>query len=57
MDRLLTGLICVFRIYEEFNNTGAGSGTANRLYETKAVASVSKSQLWGNGCDSWIDAS
>jgi hypothetical protein len=35
------------RVYEEYENTGAGSTTTARLYETKATAAVTYSQLWG----------
>jgi pectinesterase len=45
------------RIFEEYNNSGAGSSTASRVYETTATAAVSKKVLWGGDYDSWIDAS
>lgn len=43
-------------IFEEYQNTGDGSSTASRKYETKATAAVSKSVLW-NGDVDWIDKS
>ncbi|PMD44821.1 carbohydrate esterase family 8 protein [Hyaloscypha variabilis F] len=42
--------------FEEFENTGAGSDTSDRLYETVATASVTYSALWG-GSSSWADLS
>ncbi|KAF9891455.1 hypothetical protein FE257_003921 [Aspergillus nanangensis] len=41
-------------IFMEYENTGAGSDTSARLYETAASAAVSKSQLWG-GDAGWYD--
>ncbi|KAH8668450.1 pectin lyase fold/virulence factor [Xylariales sp. PMI_506] len=43
-------------IFEEYGNTGDGSSTSARVYETTATAAVTKSQLWPNGY-SWIDTS
>lgn len=44
------------RIYEEYQNTGAGASTASRVMTTKATAAVTKSQLW-SGDASWYDTS
>lgn len=40
--------------YEEYANTGAGSSTNSREYETKATAAMTLSQVFGSYCD-WID--
>ncbi|BAE63101.1 unnamed protein product [Aspergillus oryzae RIB40] len=42
------------RISMEYENTGAGSNTSVRLYETPASATMAKSQLWG-GDTGWYD--
>lgn len=44
-----------YRIYEELNNTGASSSTSKRLYETKATAAVTLSQMFPGSYCSWID--
>lgn len=41
--------------FEEYNNSGAGSSTSGRLYETTATAAVTKDTLWGTGWESWTD--
>ncbi|ROV91875.1 hypothetical protein VMCG_09179 [Cytospora schulzeri] len=43
-------------IFEEYDNTGDGSDTSDRVYETTASSAVTKSQLWPDGW-SWIDTS
>ncbi|KAI8629140.1 carbohydrate esterase family 8 protein [Xylariaceae sp. FL1651] len=43
-------------IFEEYQNTGDGSSTSNRVMETTAISSVSKGTLWPNGY-SWINTS
>ncbi|KAK7739654.1 hypothetical protein SLS53_005621 [Cytospora paraplurivora] len=43
-------------IFEEYDNTGNGSSTSDREYETTATAAVTKAQLWPDGY-SWIDTS
>lgn len=42
-------------IFEEFGNTGDGSGTAARVNETVASAAVTMAQLWPGGFG-WIDS-
>ncbi|PVH68082.1 carbohydrate esterase family 8 protein [Cadophora sp. DSE1049] len=42
--------------YEEFNNTGAGSDTSKREYETNAASAVTMSQLWVTSGRGWIDS-
>ena len=42
-------------IYEEFENTGDGSDTSERLYLTEATEAVTKEVLFGDY--SWIDTS
>ena len=42
-------------IFEEYSNSGAGSSTSARLYETKATAAVTKDTLWGSGWEGWED--
>ncbi|CZR61715.1 probable pectinesterase precursor [Phialocephala subalpina] len=44
-------------IFEEWDNSGAGSDTSAREYETKASGAVSKTTLWGSDWGSWIDES
>ncbi|ATZ46536.1 hypothetical protein BCIN_01g11150 [Botrytis cinerea B05.10] len=44
-------------IFMEYANTGAGSSTSARIYETAATGTVSKTTLWGNNWASWIDSS
>ncbi|RAL62993.1 hypothetical protein DID88_004080 [Monilinia fructigena] len=44
-------------IFEEYANTGAGSSTSARVYETVATGAVNKNTLWGNNWASWIDTS
>ncbi|KAL3450532.1 pectin lyase fold/virulence factor [Aspergillus insuetus] len=42
--------------FREFQNTGAGSNTAQRKWLTSpTTAGVSKSQLWGSDWGTWID--
>jgi len=42
-------------IFEEFENSGAGSSIAERVTETAATAAVTMETLWGTV--SWIDDS
>lgn len=42
-------------IFEEFENTGAGSDTSQRVNETVATAAVTMAQLWPEGYG-WIDS-
>ncbi|TEY77500.1 hypothetical protein BOTCAL_0054g00300 [Botryotinia calthae] len=44
-------------IFMEYANTGAGSSTSARIYETAATGTVSKTTLWGSNWASWIDSS
>ncbi|KAF7959235.1 hypothetical protein EAE96_002750 [Botrytis aclada] len=44
-------------IFMEYGNTGAGSSTSARVYETAATGTVSKTTLWGSNWASWIDSS
>ncbi|KAF5877868.1 putative carbohydrate esterase family 8 protein [Botrytis fragariae] len=44
-------------IFMEYANTGAGSSTSARVYETAATGTVSKTTLWGSNWASWIDSS
>ncbi|KAH9222725.1 pectin lyase fold/virulence factor [Leptodontidium sp. 2 PMI_412] len=44
-------------IYEEYNNSGDGSDTSDRLYLTAATGPVSKDTLYGSGWKDWIDTS
>jgi len=44
-------------IFEEWDNTGAGSDTSERIYETTATGPVSKDTLWGSGWKEWTDDS
>ncbi|KAJ8070146.1 hypothetical protein OCU04_000538 [Sclerotinia nivalis] len=44
-------------IFMEYANTGAGSSTSARVYETAATGTVSKTTLWGSNWASWIDTS
>ncbi|THV54479.1 hypothetical protein BGAL_0026g00340 [Botrytis galanthina] len=44
-------------IFMEYSNTGAGSSTSARVYETAATGTVSKTTLWGSNWASWIDSS
>lgn len=46
-----------YSVLEEWNNSGAGSSTTARLYETVATAGVTKKQLWAGDYNSWIDVS
>ncbi|EHK96683.1 putative pectinesterase A [Glarea lozoyensis 74030] len=41
-------------IFQEFNNSGAGSDISKRLYTTKATAAMTQSKLWKDS--SWIDS-
>lgn len=41
-------------IFEEWDNTGAGSNTTQRVQETNSTGPVSMSELWPGGYD-WID--
>ncbi|KAJ5173716.1 Pectinesterase catalytic [Penicillium coprophilum] len=43
--------------YYEFNNSGAGSDTSARLYETAISAAVTKKTVLGSDHASWIDSS
>ncbi|KAI1734898.1 pectin lyase fold/virulence factor [Xylaria scruposa] len=43
-------------IFQEYQNTGDGSSTSSRVYETATNTAVTKSALWPNGY-SWIDTS
>ncbi|KAI1864108.1 uncharacterized protein JN550_009128 [Neoarthrinium moseri] len=43
-------------IFQEYQNTGDGSGTSQRVTGTVATTAVTKKQLWPNGY-SWIDTS
>ncbi|TRX90476.1 hypothetical protein FHL15_008645 [Xylaria flabelliformis] len=43
-------------IFQEYQNTGDGSSTSSRVYETATSTAVTKSVLWPNGY-SWIDTS
>jgi pectinesterase len=42
-------------IFEEYNNSGDGSSTSAKLYETTATAAVTKDTLWGSGWKDWTD--
>ncbi|KAF7929219.1 uncharacterized protein EAE98_005138 [Botrytis deweyae] len=44
-------------MFMEYANTGAGSSTSARVYETAATGTVSKTTLWGSNWASWIDSS
>ncbi|CAD6448272.1 70fdb3ac-9a96-4007-8a54-7e7c104cd397 [Sclerotinia trifoliorum] len=44
-------------IFMEYANTGAGSSTSARAYETAAKGTVDKNTLWGNTWASWVDTS
>jgi pectinesterase len=43
--------------YYEFNNSGDGSDTSARLYETSISAAVTKTTVLGSGWKDWIDTS
>lgn len=45
------------RIFEEWNNSGDGSSTSARVYETVAAGAVSKETLWGSDWKTWVDTS
>ncbi|EPS39664.1 hypothetical protein H072_6549 [Dactylellina haptotyla CBS 200.50] len=42
-------------LFYEYQNTGAGSGTSQRLYESSISAAVSKTTVLGSDWGSWID--
>ncbi|PGH06937.1 hypothetical protein AJ79_06410 [Helicocarpus griseus UAMH5409] len=42
-------------IFEEYNNSGAGSDTSARKYLTPASEAVTRDQLWGSGWEEWVD--
>ncbi|KAF7167250.1 hypothetical protein CNMCM5623_000612 [Aspergillus felis] len=42
-------------LYYEYNNTGAGSDTSKREYETSITAAVTKNTVLGSGWNTWID--
>ena len=44
-------------LYYEINNTGAGSSTSSRKYETKISAAVTKTIVLGSDYATWIDGS
>ncbi|KIM22427.1 carbohydrate esterase family 8 protein, partial [Serendipita vermifera MAFF 305830] len=45
-------------IFQEYNNSGAGSDTSKRHeYFTAATSAVSKNTLWGSDWQSWVDTS
>ncbi|KAJ5557013.1 pectin lyase-like protein [Penicillium frequentans] len=42
-------------LYYEYDNTGDGSDTSDRLYETSITAGVTKTTVLGSGYGDWID--
>ncbi|KAJ5623022.1 pectinesterase A [Penicillium lividum] len=44
-------------LYYEYDNTGDGSSTSDRLYETSISAGVTKTTVLGSGYGDWIDES
>ncbi|KAJ5769030.1 pectin lyase-like protein [Penicillium odoratum] len=42
-------------LYYEYDNTGDGSSTSDRLYETSISAGVTKTTVLGSGYGDWID--
>ncbi|KAJ1558611.1 hypothetical protein HK096_009088 [Nowakowskiella sp. JEL0078] len=44
-------------IYEEYQNTGAGSSTASRKYTTLATGFIQRSTVLGSSYASWVDSS
>ncbi|KAJ5560209.1 pectinesterase A [Penicillium frequentans] len=42
-------------LYYEYDNTGDGSDTSSRLYETSITAGVTKTTVLGSGYGDWID--
>jgi pectinesterase len=42
-------------LYYEYNNSGDGSSTSQRLYETPISAAVDKTTVLGSDCGNWID--
>ncbi|RHZ62033.1 putative pectin methylesterase [Aspergillus thermomutatus] len=42
-------------LYYEYNNTGAGSDTSERQYETSISAAVTKSTVLGSDWKNWLD--
>ncbi|KAJ5813784.1 uncharacterized protein N7503_000534 [Penicillium pulvis] len=42
-------------LYYEYDNTGDGSDTSDRLYETSITAGVTKTTVLGSGYGNWID--
>ncbi|KAJ5663263.1 pectinesterase A [Penicillium longicatenatum] len=44
-------------LYYEYDNTGDGSDTSDRLYETSISAGVTKTTVLGSGYGDWIDES
>lgn len=45
------------RIYTEWNNSGDGSDTSGRKYETVATGPISKETVWGTDWATWVDKS
>lgn len=43
-------------LYYEINNTGDGSDTSDRLYETSISAAVTKKTVLGSDYSDWIDS-
>lgn len=44
-------------LYYEYNNSGAGSDTSGRLYESSISAAVVKTTVLGDNWGDWIDGS
>jgi pectinesterase len=44
-------------LYYEYNNSGAGSDTSERLYESSISAAVVKTTVLGSNWGDWIDRS
>ncbi|QKX54218.1 uncharacterized protein TRUGW13939_01303 [Talaromyces rugulosus] len=44
-------------LYYEYNNSGAGSDTSERLYESSISAAVAKTTVLGSNWGDWIDSS
>ncbi|KAL1637561.1 hypothetical protein SLS56_000699 [Neofusicoccum ribis] len=44
-------------LYYEWNNSGDGSGTGDRLYESKLEAAVTHATVLGSDYSSWVDSS
>ncbi|KAI9727875.1 MAG: hypothetical protein M1834_007921 [Cirrosporium novae-zelandiae] len=45
------------RTFEEYENSGDGSDTSEREYETSTTSAVTKTTLFGSGYKGWIDTS